>query len=628
MGLSNVLDVNKTVPEWIDSIKKSFEVEDRKKYEPYIRYLRFPHYKIMAEDSRIDFDFPLTVIVGANGTNKTSILQALYGCPSRKSIGTYWFSTKVDKIIDDDSWRHRIIYGYKHEGANKVVEAIKTRVNAKNNPDYWEPSRPLKELNMEPVSEAELQSSNNKNKTRWDLIEKEVVFSDCKAYLSAYDLFFYHTNFDSTKTMRTKQDFIRRRAIKLSEVIENKQDELYYNKVQQVSRFEKVSDEVCDVASWIMNKSYEEICVVSHTLYAKRAKDQAAKTIWIHEKNMEYSEAFAGSGESRVILLINDILNAPEKTLILIDEPEISLHPQATENLKKFILSQVLKKKQQIVISTHSPDLVRELPKEAIKLLILNGNKVNVAQNVTYQEAFSGLGHKLDTKKKIFVEDELSLYMVEEMIRIQYKDILGKSVSVQILPGGVDTIICNNIPNSALAATEEHYYILDGDRNAFPYKVKRNGTPVDIDINEDWVEREEEKIKESCIASTDNVNLEKIIRVLCCENNIKIPVDGNSGKSKQEQKYSLQRKFIKYWEDNVFFLPSSNPEQAIIKEMEETNYALNSNGKEYFEKMARKEVTNPESHDILFVQRRSFNGLKIDGELKLKISNILKKILG
>lgn len=40
------------------------------------------------------------MLVGKNGTGKSSVLQAIYGCPQNKSTGDYWFSTDVDPIED------------------------------------------------------------------------------------------------------------------------------------------------------------------------------------------------------------------------------------------------------------------------------------------------------------------------------------------------------------------------------------------------------------------------------------------------------------------------------------------------------------------------------------------------
>lgn len=84
----------------ISSIKSSCLNNDYADYEPYIRYIRFPEYKLLLEDTKIDFTFPFTALVGENGCNKTSVLQALYGTSGGNSVGNYWFETEVDHIHD------------------------------------------------------------------------------------------------------------------------------------------------------------------------------------------------------------------------------------------------------------------------------------------------------------------------------------------------------------------------------------------------------------------------------------------------------------------------------------------------------------------------------------------------
>src|SRR5450755_2155183 len=123
-----------------------------KKLEPYISYIRFPHYKNLAPDLRIDFDFPITALVGVNGTNKSSILRAIQGAPGNENLGVYWFSTSTDPIADTGA-RNAFIYGYYHQGAAKIVEVLKTRVKKEEDPDYWEPSRGLASYGMAKMDE-------------------------------------------------------------------------------------------------------------------------------------------------------------------------------------------------------------------------------------------------------------------------------------------------------------------------------------------------------------------------------------------------------------------------------------------------------------------------------------------
>ena len=116
-------------------------------FDPYISHIRFPHFKNLAPDLKVDFDFPVTALVGPNGTNKSSILRAIQGSPGYGNLGDYWFSTSTDPIADTGT-RNAFIYGYYHKGAGKVVEVLKTRVKKDEDPDYWEPSRAITSYNM------------------------------------------------------------------------------------------------------------------------------------------------------------------------------------------------------------------------------------------------------------------------------------------------------------------------------------------------------------------------------------------------------------------------------------------------------------------------------------------------
>ena len=67
----------------ISSIQK---MKDSGCFKNYIEYIQFPYYKNLVEHSRINFDFPLTILIGKNGGGKSSTLHALYGAPKGFTI--------------------------------------------------------------------------------------------------------------------------------------------------------------------------------------------------------------------------------------------------------------------------------------------------------------------------------------------------------------------------------------------------------------------------------------------------------------------------------------------------------------------------------------------------------------
>lgn len=600
----------------IDDITQKFTAGIDSIYTPYIKKIRFPRYKALIADTEINFQFPLTVLVGINGSNKTSVLQALFGVPDQKSVGTYWFSTDVDRITDEE--RHCFIYSYYHIGAKRDVEVLKTRIKKENNPDYWEPSRALVKYGMEKPTKTELKNANNNSISRWDPIRKDVVFCDFKEYISAFDMYFYNYVFEPQKSYKTRQEFIRNRSKKLSKVIDENLNSFTWAKVERVDTNDVLPEDIVNKIGWILDQQYDEIRIVSHKLYDKGNQIRPLKTILMKKKNLNYTEAFAGSGESRLIMLVNDIMSANENSLILIDEPEINLHPIAIVRFKLFLLQQIKLKNHQIILTTHSPYLVDHLPKCAIKTFQNIDEEIAVAENVDYKDAFLVLGNKIDEKNKIIVEDKLAKAIVDYGIIKSTTKSMRDIFDVQYLPGGVANIIKYHIYSSALKNEKSTFYVLDGDANKL---LNLGGLMF---IKKEWVE--EAKINVDKISESENENLGNIITELT---GVTIKFNPNSGENSRKEKYLLQREFLKYWNSNVYFLNSTTPEMAILESNKDINTAdlEDQTGKTYFKELAEECVgTNVKSDEILFCQKQELNNLKKDSLLRVHVDNILNLI--
>jgi len=152
----------------------------------YIAYARFPRFKNLEPGTRIDFKFPLTALVGANGIGKSSVLHAMWGMPKGYSTSKYWFSTELDPIAGTNRNPQQYIYGHWNESYKGIVETRKARVGKKK--DYWEPAKPTKSEGMEPVPESDFEG---KSADRWNPVERDVVYINMKAIFGSFDRFFY-----------------------------------------------------------------------------------------------------------------------------------------------------------------------------------------------------------------------------------------------------------------------------------------------------------------------------------------------------------------------------------------------------------------------------------------------------
>jgi predicted ATPase len=513
----------------INNITASFLKGD---YEKFIEYIRFPFYKNLQINSRIDFNFPLTVLVGQNGSGKSSALHAIYGMPEGYSTGVFWFATSVDPIVDNSKNRPGFVYGYKNTQGN-IVEVVKTRIGSAKGGHYWEPSRPLQKWDMKKIGT-----------TRNPTIVKEVFYLDFRSELSAYDKYFYFSNFRATKTIKSKQDSIRIKSKHLKKAIDTNLAHSYHKrKIQQpiILKPEELSE-----VNKIIGKEYIECKLVYHNLYA----ETSGLTIYFKTNDIAYSEAFAGRGEFAVVELVYEIMNKPRFSLIVLDEPEVSLHPGAQEMLLEFLLRQTLRKKLQIVISTHSPKFVQHLPENAIKLFYPDDNvRFGIKNQCHFLEAFEHIGEHIDgsDKKVIFVEDVLSQMLLEEILTELHNE-LTIMFSVRYLPGGG-----NNLYVKAASYCQEDenrkFIILDGD-------LKKNKiNPRDLTVNESKAfDLLETKIKE-----ISGLNFSAL----------RFSIDSNDKSGGHErQKIIFAQKYISYLFTNLEYLSDNKIPEDLIWDKE------------------------------------------------------------
>ena len=126
-----------------------------------------------------------------------------------------------------------------------------------------------------------------------------------------------------------------------------------------------------------------------------------------------YSEFHFGAGESSVIRMVSRIENAPENSLILIEEIENGLHPVATRRMVEYLIDVAERKSIQTIFTTHSDYALLPLPNEAIWASIdgkLRQGKLSV-------EALRAVSGRVDKKLAVFVEDEFAKCWVDTILR-------------------------------------------------------------------------------------------------------------------------------------------------------------------------------------------------------------------
>lgn len=493
-------------------------------HKKYIEYIRYPFFRNLELNTKITFDYPITFLVGKNGGGKSSTLQSLYGCPKGYSLSDYWFTTELDPIKEFGQNRNCFIYGFKD--VNAINEVIKQRIHRNNDPDYWETAKPNKSYGMS-------------NKKRHSPIEKNVIYLDFRSELSAFDKFFHFLNYTSKKH-KSKQDYLRFYSNKLKEALDKNKIISYYSSNRNRPKI-TLSNVETKIISDILRKEFESIEIIEHNLF----KDWGI-SIRLKQKNINYSEAFAGSGETAIVILVHKIYNAPDENLILLDEPETSLHSGAQKRLISFLLDQCIQKKHQIVISTHSPFLIEHMPNDSIKVFSTSDSngKFVVNNERNYKEAFYELEIDNVNKKVIIVEDKTAKIVLDktlESLGNATKDIF----EIKHLPGGAKDI--NQRITTIMEFPENTFVLFDGDEKKLDNHLDLSSIPP--------VEQ-----------NTSRKLLGLIKQQTGCD--IKFQLDGgnHSEEIRENQIINSAKKYLEFYKNNVFYLPSDTPEDIIWDE--------------------------------------------------------------
>ncbi len=384
-------------------------------------------------------------------------------------------------------------------------------------------------------------------KERDPRLVKEAIYIDFRGELSAFDKYFYFGERHKKKNVKSnkKQDYLRFQGHRLKKVFDDNvvypvpysNGKKFFNELP----INFSQDELKNI-NYILGKNYTSAKLVYHHLF-----ESSGASILFTTNNLKYSEAFAGSGEMSASILVHKVLNAPNNSLVLLDEPEVSLHPLAQERLRDFLLKQIFDKKLQVVVSTHSPSFVNGLPNEAIKVFREDSNGAfEIIENVSYKSAFKIVGFSLSTMPVVYVEDSLAINIIKAVIE-KYKQegcLDYDNIDVKTNFGGADNLYQDAAALSTRYGEEFNkntFFVIDGDKK----------TEIDwIDLSHINDSEISLSILETNISEVTGIN--KMSRLFVNDSNTPNHVI-------MEQR----KQFINYAKNHISYLPAHRPEEII-----------------------------------------------------------------
>lgn len=178
-----------------------------------------------------------------------------------------------------------------------------------------------------------------------------------------------------------------------------------------------------------------------------------------------YSGFNSGAGETMMAELLR--AQFPQTGIVLIDEIETSLHPRTQRRLIKDLAALCRERELQIVLTTHSPYVLDELPHEARAFIMLGSDGTrNIVYGVSPEFAMSKMDDVPQYECDLYVEDERAKTMLTEIL------VAGQPGLVQrcrIVPYGAASVgkalgqmvVKNRFPRPSCV-------FLDGDEGSAP----------------------------------------------------------------------------------------------------------------------------------------------------------------
>lgn len=172
----------------------------------------------------------------------------------------------------------------------------------------------------------------------------------------------------------------------------------------------KMSDDLAKAFCYVLDLPYDANFEISEV-----GGHVNKRCYLIDSPSHSYSSYGAASGEEALINVLRDILDAPDGSLILVDEIEAGFHPAVQRKLVKVICQIAWEQKKQFVITSHSSTIIDAVPEKSRKFIEYHNGSYRTISGIAPQAALSkmdSIGHPL---VRLFCEDDLAEFLVKKV---------------------------------------------------------------------------------------------------------------------------------------------------------------------------------------------------------------------
>lgn len=304
------------------------------------------------------------IIAGSNGTGKTTILESIY-----------------NYLEEYDIFSKNIPISFKFEGKERTL--LRNWKNDKKDRKNLEKEKSIPKIIYMPT-ELNFKKLNTKTTTLkldYKFLNKvdSKLIEDIPSYIASKVI----------ETANNNEDLTMKQA-----------KELVFKEINDIFEILKLNVKLTGIS-----------------------KDAESMPIFTNHLGVEFDINDLSSGEKQLFLRTLAIkMMEPKNSIIMIDEPESSLHPKWQQRIVKVI--ERIGENNQIILATHSPHILGSVPKENIILLIKGEKGIIVAKtgDELYDSYGQPVGRILEDIMGLETDRNPEVYLKLEEVRKMVRD--------------------------------------------------------------------------------------------------------------------------------------------------------------------------------------------------------------
>ncbi|MGA4994720.1 ATP-dependent nuclease [Nonomuraea bangladeshensis] len=214
----------------------------------------------------------------------------------------------------------------------------------------------------------------------------------------------------------------------------------------------------------ILGRSYERLTYRTHTKEYQGHSEWYAVYVTGLESGREVDSFMMSQGESWVHHVLGYFLSHQlgDEDLALLDEPETFLAQSAQRPLIDQVAREILKKNSQLIIDTHSFEVLNRFPLESIRVCVRVDGKIHVIRPSGYSIIKDAIGIESPVRALVLVEDRFAMDLLRSLFSI-YDVALNRDT--EIVNCGGESHVRQGIRSLSAARRVPCIAVLDGDQN-------------------------------------------------------------------------------------------------------------------------------------------------------------------